>query len=83
MWFYTAKLLKVKNSQEQNMNNKNNLMWGCSLFIIGIATIIISGTSIIGIKLPDIVVRIIGVIDLISLPILIYSTVKKVKNGKK
>ena len=38
-----------------------------------------SGTNIVGRELPDIAVRILGIIDLIALPFLAYSMVKKVK----
>lgn len=50
--------------------------------MIGIATVILAGSNIIGIELPDIAVRIIGVIDLIALPVLAYTTVKKIKKNK-
>ena len=61
------------------MKNKNDLMWSISLMLIGLATIILAGSNIGGIELPDVVVRILGIIDLIALPFLAYSTVKKVK----
>ena len=61
------------------MKNKNDLMWSISLMLIGLATIILAGSNIVGIELPDVVVRILGIIDLIALPFLAYSTVKKVK----
>ena len=48
--------------------------------IIGAATIILAGSNIIGIELPDIAVRIIGIVDLIALPVLAYTTVKKYQN---
>ena len=59
------------------MKKRNDLLWSISLLVIGIATIILSGSNIIGIELPDIIVRIIGVIDLLFLPVLAYTTVKK------
>ncbi|MBR4112329.1 MAG: hypothetical protein IKK53_04795 [Ruminiclostridium sp.] len=61
------------------MKKRNGLLWSISLLIIGIATIISIGLNIIGIDVPDIVVRIIGVIDLLALPVLAYTTVKKFK----
>ena len=61
------------------MKKRNDLLWSISLLIIGIATIILTGLNIIGIDVPDIVVRIIGVIDLLALPVLAYTTVKKFK----
>lgn len=61
------------------MKNTNDLIWGISLFVIGIATLILTGSNIIGIALPDAAVRIIGIIDLIALPFLVFATVKKQK----
>ena len=64
------------------MKKRNDLLWSICLLVIGIATIILSGSNIIGIELSDIVVRIIGVIDLLALPVLAYTTVKKFKKDK-
>ena len=61
------------------MKKRNDLLWSISLLVIGLATIILTGLNIIGINVPDIVVRIIGVIDLLALPVLAYTTVKKFK----
>ena len=61
------------------MKKKNNLVWSISLILIGLATIILAGSNIVGIELPDAAVRILGIVDLIALPFLAYSTVKKVK----
>lgn len=63
-------------------SKKINIMWSVSLIIIGVATIILAGANIIGIDLPDIAARILGVLDLVSLPVLAFSTVKKAQ-GKK
>ncbi|MEF2920064.1 MAG: hypothetical protein U0O22_06275 [Acutalibacteraceae bacterium] len=64
------------------MKKINDLLWSISLFIIGIVSIILFGSNIIGIELSDIVVRILGVIDLLALPVLVYTTVKKFKKDK-
>ena len=61
------------------MKKRNGLLWSISLIVIGVATLILTVTNIIGIELPDIVIRIIGTIDLIALPFLAYTTVKKIK----
>lgn len=61
------------------MKKKNDLIWDFSLIIIGAATVILAGSNVIGLKLPDIVVRIIGIVDLIALPVLAYTSVKKVR----
>ena len=56
---------------------KINLLWSISLCVIGIASIILAGSNIMGIELPDTVTIVIGVIDL---PVLTFSTVRKFKN---
>ncbi len=64
------------------MKKKDDLMWSLSLLIIGIATVILAGSNVIGTELPDVAVRIIGLVDLIALPILAYSTVKRIKKDQ-
>lgn len=59
------------------MKTKYDLIWSVSLTIIGIATLILSGSRIIEIELSDTVVRILGIIDLISLPFLVFTSIKK------
>ena len=61
------------------MKKKYDFLWSISLMSIGIAAFILAGANIVGIELPDIAVRILGIVDLISIPVLVYSTVKKAK----
>ena len=61
---------------------KINMMWGISLLVIGVATMILMGARIAGIELPDIVVVMIGIAELIALSVLAFSTVKKMANRK-
>ena len=61
------------------MKKKNDLLWSLSLMVIGIVTYILASSNILGIGLPDVVVRVLGIIDLIAIPILAFSTMKKVK----
>lgn len=63
-------------------SKKINLMWSVSLIIIGVSTIILAGANIIGIELPDIAARILGVLDLVSIPVLVFSTVKKAESKR-
>lgn len=60
-----------------------NILWSLSLIIIGICTVISAGANILRIDMSDIIIRIVGIIVLIALPILAYTTVRKIKNGKK
>lgn len=62
---------------------KINVIWSVSLLIISIATIILAGANIVGIDLPDVFVRVLGVIDLVAVPFLVFSTIKKFKKIKK
>ena len=65
----------------KDVSSKNiNLFWAISLMAIGIATFIIAVTNIIGVQLPDIVIRLLGIIEIIALPVLVFTTIKKVKN---
>ena len=61
------------------IKKKSDLMWSISLIAIGIATIILAGANIVGIDLPDMLVRLLGIVDIVALPIFVYSTIKKVK----
>lgn len=57
-----------------------NLCWSCSLFVIGICTIILAGSSLLRIGLSDFMTRGIGLIDAAALPVLGYTTVKKLRD---
>lgn len=59
------------------MKNKIDLMWVISLIVIGISAILLAGSNIVGLALSDIAIRMIGVLDIIALPVLIVATVKK------
>ena len=63
------------------MKKKNDFIWSISLLTIGIASVILFGSNVIGLMLPDAIVRVIGIIDLIALPFAAFTTVKKLKRG--
>ncbi len=69
-------LVLVSRNLEVYMKKTNDLMWGLSLLIIGVATVILAGSNVIGIELSDAAVRIVGIVDLIALPVLAYTTKK-------
>lgn len=58
------------------MEKKYRLIWGVCLILIGIGTVILMGSSIIGVELPDMARRVIGVVDLVGLFGLGFSSVK-------
>lgn len=63
------------------MKKKNDFIWSISLLTIGIASVILFGSNVIGLMLPDAIVRVIGIIDLVALPFAAFTTVKKLKRG--
>ena len=52
------------------------IVWSISLMVIAGLTLVTSITNIIGISLSDTAVRIIGILDLIALPVLAFTTVR-------
>jgi hypothetical protein len=58
------------------INVKPTKAWVISLLVISICTLIISITNIIGADLPDMLKRILGVAELVALPVLSYTSVK-------
>ena len=50
-----------------------------SLVLMGLSSLILSITGLTGTAMPDWAVRTLGVISLIALPVLVYSTVKSVQ----
>ena len=54
------------------VSRKINLTWVISLFVIGITMLILVGVNFVGIGLTDIMVRICGAVDLVSLPVFTF-----------
>ena len=52
------------------------ITYGISLMVVGILAIVTGICNIAGIDLPDIVVRAIGVVDIIAVPVLVFSFVR-------
>ncbi len=64
------------------MKKKNDLIWSISLIILSVAAIVLAGSNVVGLKLPDAAVRIIGMIDIVALPFFVFSTIKKGKTDR-
>lgn len=60
-----------------------NLLWSFSLIGIGICTVILAGANLLRMDLPDFVIRTAGFMDLAALPVLGYTTVKKLENKRR
>ena len=62
------------------MNEKAlHTLWSISLMVIGVATVLIVGSNLFQLQLPDSVTGLLGILELVSLPILAFTTVKKLK----
>lgn len=59
------------------MDKKNTRLWCLSLLIISIVTVIWAVCNMIGLELPDVAVRIMGVLDICAIPVLVYTSIKK------
>lgn len=62
-----------------NMEKNNTRIWSLSLFIISIVTVVWAVCNIAGIKLPDLVIRTMGILDIIAIAVLVYTSLKKRK----
>ena len=58
-------------------------VFAVSLVLMGASSLILSITGLTGAALPDWAIRTLGVINLIALPVLVYSTVKSVQEKNK
>ena len=59
------------------MKRRIDYVWCISLFVVGIATVILNGSNLIGIDLPDWLTRLLGIIDLVAVFVLIFTTIRK------
>lgn len=58
-------------------NKRMTIIWSISLLIICVATLIIAGTKLVGVALPDIMIRMLGIVELIALPFFAFASVKR------
>ena len=58
------------------METRLRKLWSISLLMISCAALIISVSNLLSVKLPDTILRISGVICLVALPVLAYTSVK-------
>ena len=56
-----------------------NVFWSLGLLIFSVCTIILAGSNIIGIELNDVLTRVLGILDLLCLPVLVFTPIKKIK----
>ncbi len=59
-----------------------NLTWIISLVVTAVASFLLAGSELFDFDLSDTLQRIIGVIDLIAIPVLAWATVQKTRTDK-
>lgn len=59
--------------------DRDMIMWSVSLLVIGIVTVLLAGSNLVGAPLPDVAIRLFGIIDLIALPVFAYASVRRWK----
>lgn len=62
--------------------DKLDLVWAVCLIIIGLGSLIVSINNVFDMGFPDTMIRPIGIVDLITLPVLAFTTVKKFQRKK-
>ena len=69
--------------QTEKLNRLLNWLLSVSMALLGVSSLIFSVSSLAGLALPDLLVRVLGIVSLASLPVMVYSTVKKALDAKK
>ena len=59
------------------MDKKYTRLWSLSLITISVKTVIWAVCNLVNIELPDVIVRIMGVLDICAIPVLVYTSIKK------
>ena len=52
-------------------------LWAASLIVIGVIMLILFAASLLDLELPLLMVRILGVIDFLAIPVLAWTTYRK------
>ena len=61
------------------MNKRIDLIWSVSLIVISLVSLTFSLSNMIGAALPFVVSAVLGIIDLCTLPLPVYSSIKKIQ----
>lgn len=63
--------------------NKLDLVLAACLIIIGLGSLIVSLNNVFGFDFPKTIIVPIGIVDLITLPVLAFTSVKKFQKDRK
>lgn len=62
------------------MEKKLMIISSVSATLIGLSSVVLFGANLMHVELPDLVIRALGIVNLISLPVMIYSNVQSFKS---
>ena len=74
--------MKQTVKQAEKLEKILNWLMGISIALMGISSTIMSVAGLAGFALPPVLLRVLGVVNLLALPVLVYSTVKKVLHAR-
>ena len=69
--------MKETVKQAEKLEKALDWLMGISIALLGVSSAVLSLSGLVGFGLPDWLTRTLGVVSLLSLPVLVYSTVKK------
>ena len=74
--------MKETMKQAEKLEKILNWAMGVSIALLGLSSAIMSIAGIVDFALPPALLRALGIVSLLSLPVLVYSTVKKALNAR-
>ena len=70
-------------NKTEKLNKALNWALSVSMALLGVSSLILSVSSLAGFPLPDVLTRALGITSLVSLPVMVYATVRKALAAKK
>lgn len=61
---------------DNRLDNRVKKIWGISLILMGFTGAVLSVRGMLPVNIPDIAVRIMGIIDLLAISVFTYATVR-------
>ncbi len=68
--------------QAEKLEKLLNWLMGVSIALLGASSAIMSIAGLAGFALPPVLLRVLGIVNLLALPVLVYSTVKKALHAR-
>lgn len=69
-------------NKTEKLNRLLNWLLSVSMALLSVSSLIFSVSSLAGLTLPDLLARALGIVSLASVPVMVYSSVKKALAAK-